>query len=286
MSWHPDDLLVDADLAAYETGVLTRFGREDFASLRTKAFEDWLFPALRERGFDPYQLRTRYECDAVYGYTGATYTDKTGAAASTSTDDVSLAGIFATPGTDYLYIGSTQPFRGVFLGLRDSASSASGTLTVEYWNGAWDALVIDDRTRRTQGKTLSAGGSVTWAQPTDWAGRTVNGSATSYWVRLSVSATPTGATASQIGVIRSSVFRGPLTFWTLQSIFQDALTGTDGPWTDKAQHYERRADAALERALAICGGEFDTDASELVSSDEASQTPEEAGGGPWVLERG
>jgi hypothetical protein len=46
-------------------------------------------------------------------------------------------------------------------------------------------------------------------------------------------------------------------FRTLQLIFQEAPTGADGPWREKADFYKDEADAALQRALAICGGEFD-----------------------------
>jgi hypothetical protein len=286
VSWALNDLMTDADLVAYEANILSQFGQADWESRRTKACEDWLFPILKAHGFDPYKLRTRFEPDAVLGYTASAYTDKTSASQDTTTEDLNLATVFATVGTDALYIGSTTLFRGIFLRLLDSVSSATATLTVKYWNGAWSALAnLADGTMQTNGKTLSAGGSVTWTLPTDWVTRKVNTSDPLYWVKVTVSATPTGAVASQIGTIRASALRAPVTFRTLQLIFQEAPTGSDGPWDRKAERYQAEAEAALQRALPVIGGEFDTDESDLVSETEAEQTDDAVGGGPFILER-
>jgi hypothetical protein len=108
MSWAPTDLVSDADLTAYESKILTSFNVSDWAEKRRRALEDWLAPILRGRGYDLARLRTRFEPEAVLGFTGAAYTDKTAAATDATTDDVDLAAVFATPGTDALYIGSTQ----------------------------------------------------------------------------------------------------------------------------------------------------------------------------------
>lgn len=286
MSWSPSDLVDDTDLTAYEADILTNFGQVAWTSKRTKVLEDWLFPILKGRGFDPYRLRTRYECDAVFGFTGSVYTDFAAAASSGTADDLNLATIFTTPGTDILYLGSTQPFRGVFVRLLDTVSSAAGVLSVSYFNGNWEALTITDGTIQVAGKTFSAGGSVTWTMPIDWMTRVVNSSSQLYWVKLTVSAVPTGAKAGQIAVIRNSSLRAPATFRTLQMIMAEAPTGQEGPWRDKQQFYKEEADTALQRALQIVGGEFDTDVSDQVSVTEAAQTSDEASGGPWVLERG
>src|SRR5688572_17234756 len=165
MSWHPNDLLSDADLQAYEASVLTQFGRSDWQTLRTKALEDWLFPILKGRGFDVHRFRTRYEPDQVFGFTGAAYTDLTSAARDATTEDINLATVFATVGTDVLYIGSKAPFRGVFFRLHDAVSAVSAVLSVAYWNGNWEALPVTDATSQTAGKAFSAGGAVTWTLP-------------------------------------------------------------------------------------------------------------------------
>mgnify|MGYP000573621005 CR=1 FL=1 len=80
MSWQPNDLVTDQDLVDYEAAILTQFGQTDWQGRRRKAIEDWLFPHLRTRGFDPLKLRTRYEPDAVQSYTASAYTDRVAAA--------------------------------------------------------------------------------------------------------------------------------------------------------------------------------------------------------------
>lgn len=285
MSWHPNDLVTDADLRDYESAVMTGFGQTSWQSKRTKAVEDWLFPILKGRGFDPQRLRTRYELDAAWGYTASVYTDIASALKDTTDDDVNLATTFATAGTDALYLGSTSPFKGIFVRLLDAVSTAAGVLSVAYWNGSWENLLVLDNTTQVTGKALSSGGSVTWLLPVDWMTRHVNSSARLYWVKVTVSATPTAAKASQIGTIRQSVLRAPATFRTLQLIMAEAPTGSEGPWREKAEFYKDEADLALTRALLVVGGEFDTTPTDLISPEEAAQTNEQAGGGPWVLER-
>lgn len=285
MSWAPNDLVTDVDLQDYEAAILTQYGQTGWVPKRTKAIEDWLFPILKSRGFNPYRLRTRYEPDVVWGFTGSTYTNHTAASQDTTEDDLNLAALFATPGTDALYIGSRQPFRGVFYRILDSPSTATGAMTVSYWNGNWEAITITDGTIQVAGKTFSAGGSVTWVLPVDWAVRKVNSSVALYWVKVVVSAVPTAAKTTQVGVIRSSVLRAPTIYRTLQLIFQEAPTSGDGPWREKAEFYKDEADQALQRALGLVGGEFDTDESDQVSETESEQTAEEAGGSSWTLER-
>jgi hypothetical protein len=284
-SWHPSDLVTDQDLVDYESTILTQFGQLTWQAKRTKALEDWLFPRLRAAGFTPHLFRTRFDAAMVLGYTGAVYTDLTTGAQDATADDVNLAGVFATAGTDRLYVGSTEPFRGVCLDLLDAVSSAAGVLSVAYWAGAWKVVAAADGTIATAGKTLSGGGAVTWTLPSDWATRGVNTSDNRYWVRLSVSATPTGAAARQVAVIRASALRAPVAYRTLELIMREAGTRGDGPWEGKAESYAEQAGLAFERALPLLGGEFDTDASGQVSAAEAAQTSAEVGGG-WRMERG
>lgn len=283
MAWHPNDLVTDADLVSYEASILTAFGQTDWHQRRTKALEDWLFPQLRTRGYNPHLFRTRYEADAVYGYTAGSYSDLTEAAKDTAEGDVPLAAIFATANSDVLYVGSSSPFMGIFLRMLDNVSSVTGTMTVAYWGGAWITLTTTDHTMRS-GKTLNKGGSVTWTIPPDWSIRTLHGSAALYWAKVTVSATPTGAVATQVGTIRSSSLRAPATYRTLQLIFREAPTGADGPWLEKAAFYAEEAEAALQRAMLLVSGEFDTDRSDLLSEEEAAQT-DDAVGGEFLLER-
>ncbi len=285
MSWHPSDLVTDADLRDYEGSILTGFGETTWHGKRTKALEDWLFPILAGRQFDPYRFVTRVEVAQAFSYISAAYADVTGALRDTTADDLNLATVFATPSTDALFLGSAQPFRGVFVRVEDQKSSAAGTMSVSYWNGNWEALQIADGTVQTEGKTLSAGGSVTWLMPHDWAVRSVNGSERLYWVRMMVSAVPTGARAGQIATIRASALRPAATFRTLELIFREAPIAEEGPWREKAEYYATQADLALQRALPLLGAEFDSDESDQVSETEQGQTAAEVGSGGWTLER-
>ena len=105
-------------------------------------------------------------------------------------------------------------------------------------------------------------------------------------MKVTVSATPTSAKAGQLGVIRRSVLCAPAAFKTLALIMREAKTGSEGPWREKAAEYQTDADAALERALQIVAGEFDTDESDQVSPTEETQTRAEVARGPFRLERG
>ena len=277
MSWHPNDLLVDRDLAAYERAILTQFGESQWQAARTKTFEDWLFPILRSHGYDPARLRTRFEADAVLGYTSSVYADKSGAASDTTADDLNLATILATPASDYLYIGSARPFRGLFWLMADALASADARIAVHYWAGSWVELDVVDATHG-----FKSGGSVTWDAPPDWVLRTLSTLSTRlYWARVSVATVPTGAKAGQVSVVRASALRAPCTFRTLASIFREAPTSADGPWLEKAQYYASEADASLLRALPLIAGEFDSDGSDALSEAEADVTV----AAPFSMER-
>jgi hypothetical protein len=118
--------------------------------------------------------------------------------------------------------------------------------------------------------------------------RVVYGSAPIYWAKLTVSAAlSAGTLAGSLSVIRSSLFRAPVTYKTLEWIFRAAPTSQDGPWSDKAAFYADAAETALQRALEHAGGEFDTvTADDVLDAEEVVQTADEAGGGGWTFERG
>jgi hypothetical protein len=287
VSWAPSDLFTELDLLAYEGSILTSFQKVDWQEKRRKAVTDWLRPLLRANGFAVERFRTRFEPDAVVGFTGAAYSDKRGAAISTDVDDLNLATIFATAGSDALYVGSAQQFRGISLRMQDSVTSTANVLSVAYWADAWIALDVVDKTQKVTGKSFSGGGSVTWRMPEDWALRSISTFGRRYWVKLTVSATPASATAGQFGVIRHSALAPAVTFWTLALIMREAPASASGPWLEKAVWYEAQADAAWQRALSVLGGEFETDdpITDQISETESEQTTSEATGGPWRMER-
>jgi hypothetical protein len=278
MAWAPNDLCTDADLIAYESGILSNFGQTDWIPKRTKAIEDWLAPILRGQGYPMERLRTRYEADAVYAYTAAAYSDVTSAVRDTTVDDLNLATVFATAGSDILYIGSVQPFRGLSVRMHEAVNSTASVMSIAAWSDNWTPLTIEDGTIKAAGKTLGGGGAILWRVPFTWVKRSINGSASLYWVKVTVSVTPASAKAGQIGVIRRSSLCAPVTYRTLTLIMREAPTG--GAW------YEREADAALQRALVLLGGEFETDdpATDQISEEESEQTSAEVAGG-WRMER-
>lgn len=285
-NWHPLDLVNDRDLEAYESLILTQFGVLTWQTKATRCLEDWLFPILKAQGFDPHRLRTRADPDLVYGYTGSAFTDLTSASASKTEADLALATVFTTVGTDCLYVGGLSPYRGLAVRMEDDVSAVASVLSVQYWAGVWRTANASDGTSQVPGKTFSGGGSILWTMPAEWAVRTLNSSDPLYWVKLTVSATPTAAKATQIGLIRASALRPAATMLTLELIYRSAPTGQDGPWIDKANFYHEEAELALERALPLIGGEFDTDESEQIDADEAEQTAAEVSQGGWRLERG
>jgi hypothetical protein len=287
MSWHPSDLVTDTDLLAYESGILTNFNVGTWQTKRAKALEDWLGPILRTQGYQIERLRTRYEADLVLGHTAAVYTDLTDKTRDNTADDLDLAAVFATVGTDALYFGSKQTFRGLSIRMADSVSAVTAKTTVSIWADNWKAQTLTDGTIVEAGKAYSGGGAITWAVPSTWVKRSINGSDPLYWAKVTISATPTAATAGQIGVIRRSVLCAPAALRTLTLIMREAPTGGSGPWIDKAAYYETEADAALQRALLICGGEFETDEppTDLISEEESEQTTAEAAGTGWRMER-
>lgn len=286
MSWHPSDLVEDADLTAYEPTILSQFGRFEWTDKRTKAIEDWLFPSVRARGFDPDRLRTRVQPLAVYSYTSSAFADRTAVATSAAADDLAL-GAYLTGTSDYVYVGHDRPFRGVSVRITDTPSTATADLSVAHWQDAWTLTAISDGTKATTSKSFSRGGAVTWRMPSGWVVRAVNGSDPLYWARLSVSAAITAGTlAGRLSAIRRSAFCGPTVYKTLEWIFRAAPTSQDGPWRDKADFYADQAESALTRALEQAGGEFDTiTVDDVVDADESVQTPEQAGGGAWQWER-
>lgn len=286
-SFHPNDLVSDADLLAYERTILSQFGAVDWQAVRLKMLEDWLFPLLVQQGLEPNRLRTRYTPSEVYSSTSGVFTDRTSAATSQTADDLSLRTILAA-GSDYLYVGSPEPFRGVSLRMLDTVSSQAATLTVQLWCDTWRTVAVADGTAATAGVPFSKGGAITWTVPGDWVTRPVNSSAHRYWMRLSVSAQPSSGTAAgQLSVIRRSALCAPATCKTLAQIMRAAVSQQDGPFERKAEQYEGMAVDAFARALPLLGREFDTDqVDDTVDADEATRTTADvAGTTGWSLER-
>lgn len=120
--------------------------------------------------------------------------------ASTSTS-VTLSSQGTAAQSDYLYVGSHIPFRGVNIDV-DATNGNASVLTVKYWQDAtpdaWADISATDGTA-SGGATLAVDGSVTWTVPTDWLKaslRTIGDTTLTfphatepmYWTRWEVSA--------------------------------------------------------------------------------------------------
>lgn len=286
MAWHPNDLVSDVDLQAYERTVLTQFGAPEWQSKRQKALEDWLFPLLTSVGLDPYRLRTRYQPAKGFTLTSSVYTDVTSKMQAQTADTIDLAAALASS-SDALIIGAPWQFRGVSFRMFDDVSSAARTLTTELWEDAWTNTAVTDGTAATQGMPFSKGGAITWTVPENWVVRPVGADTTYlYYARFRLSDVPTGAKLGQVAVIRRSCLCAAAAMRTLAYIFHEAPTQQEGPWDRKAEWYEREAQHAWERVLPIVGKEFDSDTvDDVIDASEATQTTDQASGGGWSFER-
>lgn len=73
----------------------------------------------------------------------------------------------ASADTDFLYVGSHVPFRGVVVNVGNANGNAS-VITVRYWNGsAWTDISDTDGTA-SSGKSLAQDGNITWTIPAAW----------------------------------------------------------------------------------------------------------------------
>ena len=286
MSWHPNDLLTDQDLIAYERDILTRFNVADWQDRRAKTLEDWLWPQLRVNGFAPERFRTRYTPHTAYSFISGAYADVLSAATSTTTDDLNLAAICAAS-SDALVIGSERQFRGLSIRMLDAVSAVAAVMTVEVWQDGWRGVAFSDGTQATASVPFSRGGSVVWRIPPDWVVRTLSTSTTPYYyARIKLSATPTSAKSGQVSVIRRSVLAASVAYRTLAAIFREAPMQQDGPWQERATFYEQEAALSFQRALALVGGEFDADSptDDTLDRDDEAQT-RDAAGSPMRWER-
>lgn len=88
---------------------------------------------------------------------------------------------------DYFAVGMSEPFAQIVLDNTGGTAGTVGTVDWEYWDGAaWQALggVVDGTTGFTAGP--SAGQTVSWTVPGDWAPVALGGSDPLYYVRAVV----------------------------------------------------------------------------------------------------
>ena len=98
---------------------------------------------------------------------------------------------FTVPNGGTLYIGYFEPFALATVALNTARNG--GSVAWQYWNGAWNALTVTDRT-----SGLSASGTLSFTPPADWVRRVWNGSRSKYWIRATVYGTSTAPVVTTI----------------------------------------------------------------------------------------
>ena len=142
-----------------------------------------------------HALDFRLPFDSVFMLSGAsTFTDNTAEAASPSGTAFNL---ISYSGTNYLYMGRNDQFRGAWFKLLTNGNY--GALTWQYpaytgasATGTWTALTVAG----ASGLSASPSGA-SWTIPTDWTPVIIN-STSRYWVRASAATVTTAAAAYQL----------------------------------------------------------------------------------------
>jgi hypothetical protein len=249
MSWSGLTLCTDTDLGELEPESTSgSWGATTWTSQRASAKKDlkiWL-----ERDFSKKpdgtirtdvceRVRDTYRADAVYGYTGGSYTDLTTTAGDETANDVALASVFATIGTDRLYLGFEGEADGFAVFMRDAFNAIASVMTVKYSGPAgWTALTASDGTS-SSGKTFAKSGRVTWTIPTDWQRTEVNGTDELLWIEVSISVALTAGTkASQVLQVKAPEGLKKVVAW--QALGYIAMTrAAQAPSTEYWMHKAR-----------------------------------------------
>jgi hypothetical protein len=161
------------------------------------------------------------------------YVDETADFNSSAAGDVDVYPATEATG-DQLAIGFNAPFRKVTFTI--STSGTDGTTVYKYWNGtAWTALagVTDGTTDFTAAPGTY---TVTWTMPTDWEARSINGSASLFYIVAEVGTVYTINPVLTQGRISD---HGPNDFFNVQ--VEPVLGGSLGTATFR---YSLDADAA------------------------------------------
>lgn len=258
MSWAHLSLVTDADLGELEpeaTAPDAPWRNTTWPAQRSAAKRDlkvWLeadyahIPAVSDR------IKDRWAPDRVWGETASTWTDYTTAAKDDNEEDITLSSVFATFGTDALYVGAGYEFEGVFFQMLDSLNAASATMTVAYWSPTgWASLTTLDGTA-VSGKTLAQSGRVTWVVPSTWERRRLNGTGDEYyWIKVTVSAALTsGTAASHILPLRSPEgLKRVAAYLALHHIYNGLAAQAASPdfWRERGQAYMQKAETLYAR---------------------------------------
>lgn len=277
-----DDLVTELDVLQNDV----RSG-EDFAgaSLTDKlrlAVEEFLEPRLIAHGYIVGQHRTRRPPTAAWTSIGGAWADVT-ANAGDGADDLALHTVLAAPVTSALYLGLDRPFRGLFAAMTDTVNANAIAASITYWNGAWTTLgsSLVNGTVVT-GTPFARAGRLTWPTPTDWITRAVNSSDPLYWVRIQANSAPTACLIHQLLPITRSRLTQPVALHALALLYREAIATGRGDWKEKAEAFEKAAEAQLQLVINLVADEFDVDEDGAAEPTEVNSISRE----PWTWERG
>jgi hypothetical protein len=286
MGWSALTLVTDSDLGALEPESTNgHWKATTWPNQRSEAKRDLKIrletdfahiPNVADKVIDTHQA------DVVWGYTGGNYTDFTSDASTSDEDDVDLSAVFASFGTDKLYVGHSGEFDALQVRMHELLNANASVLTVKYSGpGGWTSLTVTDGTANS-GKAFGKSGRVTWSVPTDWQRRTLNGSGDAYfWIELTVSAALTsGASASQVLVVKApDGLKRFCAFQALGYIYTNlaAQAPSTDYWAGRARNqfktgYFDQADALYAQMRDKGGIPIDLDHDGVIQEEEAAVT--------------
>ena len=282
-----EDLCTEIDLLACDAGAASDFGESPLIEKIRLAVRDWLEPRLLQHGLGPERHRTRRQPTACWTYTGGAWTDATKDAGGDG-DGILPATVFATPGTDAIYVGLDRPFRGVFAGLVDSVNTLGIAASLTYWNGEWStlgsSLVNGTAVNGSASVPFARGGRITWPEPDDWLRRSVHESDALFWVRLQVNSTPSACHLEQLLPITRSRLTYPVALHALSLLYREGVGGSRGDWAAKATAFSNAAGQAFDLVIGLAGDEFDVDDDGAVAATEVNSVASTVE--RWTFERG
>jgi hypothetical protein len=258
-SWSGLSLVSDAEIGQLEPEAISNaWGAVTWPAQRAEAkrsLKIWLesdFPAVvgvADRVIDTWKP------DYAFGLTASAYTDLTNEVSNDTEDDVTLSSVFATFGTDKLYIGAAWEFDALAILMKDTRNAAAAAMTVKYSGPAGFASISPTDGTAAAGATFGKSGRITWTTPTDWQRVKLNGTGDEYyWIELSVSAALTaGAKASQILPVRApDGLKRIAAYLALHHIFNGLAAGAAEPefWQTKADNYATEASELYGRLKA------------------------------------
>lgn len=282
MSWSGLALVSDSELGQLEPEAVAPakpWGRVTWSDARAEAKRDlriWLemdypdVPGVADRVLD------RWEPDYAFTSTGGAVTDRTSQNNDDEEDDLDLATIFTTIGTDRFYIGAAWGFDGLYVHMTGTRNAAASVLTVKYSGPTgFTALTHTDGTA-VSGVTLAQSGKITWVSPSTWQRQREHGTGDEFfWIELSVSGALTASTsASQILCLRPpDGLKRCAAYLSLGHIYNGLSAGSPGEerWRIQSDKYFAMARDLYAGLKGKAGLWLDIDHSGSIGPGESQQ---------------